>query len=92
VILSEYLKGLDMPARQALAERAGTSYLHLRNVAFSGKSCGPALAVGIEAATEGAVRRWDLRPEDWRSIWPELLEADGAPDVPLPEPAAQEAA
>lgn len=44
----------------------------------------------IEQATAGAVRRWDLRPDDWHRIWPELIGAEGAPDVP--EPTAQEAA
>jgi len=31
---------------------------------------------------ESAVRRWDLRPEDWHRIWPELIGAEGAPGVP----------
>lgn len=35
----------------------------------------------IEFATAGAVRRWDLRPDDWHRIWPELVGIDGAPDV-----------
>ena len=93
VILSDYLKRLDMEARTALAQRAGTSYLHLRNVACSGKSFGAELAVGIEVATSREVRRWDLRPDDWHRIWPELIGTEGAPDVPAAaEPAAQEAA
>ena len=28
--------------------------------------------VPIERATEGAVSRIDLRPDDWHEIWPEL--------------------
>lgn len=36
----------------------------------------------IEAFTNGAVRRWDSRPDDWHRIWPELIATDGAPDVP----------
>lgn len=28
--------------------------------------------VAIERATDGAVTRQDLRPDDWREIWPEL--------------------
>lgn len=28
--------------------------------------------VAIERATEGAVSRRDLRPDDWHLIWPEL--------------------
>ena len=30
----------------------------------------------IERATSGAVTRRDLRPEDWREIWPELAESE----------------
>jgi DNA-binding transcriptional regulator YdaS (Cro superfamily) len=36
----------------------------------------------IERATGGAVRRWDLRPDDWHEIWPELIGTEGAPPVP----------
>ena len=35
----------------------------------------------IERATQGAVRRWDLRPEDWHRVWPELIGAPGAPTL-----------
>lgn len=30
------------------------------------------MALAIERATGGAVTRKDLRPHDWRDIWPEL--------------------
>lgn len=36
----------------------------------------------IELATDGAVRRWHLRPSDWHRIWPELIGAEGAPAAP----------
>lgn len=36
----------------------------------------------IEQATSGAVRRWDLRPDDWHRIWPELIGTEGAPGMP----------
>lgn len=39
-------------------------------------------AVQIERATGGAVTRIDLRPNDWREIWPEL--ADFEEKEPLP--------
>lgn len=46
----------------------------------------------IEIATEGAVTRRDLRPDDWQKIWPEL--ADLEPNTPHPSatrpPAATE--
>lgn len=39
----------------------------------------------IERATDEKVKRWDLRPDDWHRIWPELIGADGAPAVPTAE-------
>jgi len=33
----------------------------------------------IEQATAGAVMRWDLRPDDWHKLWPELLVRSDAP-------------
>ena len=45
----------------------------------------PEYSVAIERATEGRVRRWDVRPRDWHLIWPELIGQEGAP--PLPETA-----
>ena len=35
----------------------------------------------IERATGLKVRCWDLRPHDWHRIWPELIGAEGAPEV-----------
>lgn len=32
-----------------------------------------------------SIRRWDLRPDDWHRIWPELIGAAGAPPVPAEE-------
>lgn len=39
--------------------------------------------VPIERATNGAVTRKDLRPDDWQEIWPELATTN-----PTTEPAA----
>lgn len=44
--------------------------------------------VAIERATDGKVMRWDLRPDDWRDIWPELAERPDAP-VLTPNPKEQ---
>lgn len=40
----------------------------------------------LERATDGLVRRWHLRPNDWFCIWPELIGNDGAPDLLAPTP------
>lgn len=43
----------------------------------------------LEQASHGAVSRWDLRPEDWFRIWPELIGAPGAPEI-IDRPAPDE--
>jgi DNA-binding transcriptional regulator YdaS (Cro superfamily) len=35
----------------------------------------PKVCVMIEQLTNGKVTRKDLRPNDWKQIWPELIEA-----------------
>jgi DNA-binding transcriptional regulator YdaS (Cro superfamily) len=39
-------------------------------------------AVQIERATEGAVTRIDLRPDDWHEIWPELATSEEKQPLP----------
>ncbi|HBH39604.1 MAG TPA: hypothetical protein DDX06_14605 [Curvibacter sp.] len=56
--------------------------------AYANRQPGPEYCVAIEKATSGAVRRWDLRPDDWYRIWPELIGADGAPQIPADQTAA----
>lgn len=41
----------------------------------------PENCVAIEQATDSRVMRWDLRPDDWSRIWPELIGAEGCPIV-----------
>lgn len=41
---------------------------------YAGRVPSPENCVAIEKATGGAVGRRDLRPNDWRRIWPELAE------------------
>lgn len=48
----------------------------------------PTNAVAIERATGGKVRVWDLRPNDWHSIWEHLIGTPGAPPVPATAKAA----
>jgi DNA-binding transcriptional regulator YdaS (Cro superfamily) len=51
-----------------------------KNFGFS-----PAECVRIERESLQELRRWDLRPKDWHLIWPELIGADGAPELPEAE-------
>lgn len=52
---------------------------------YADRQPSPEYSVAIERATEGAVRRWDLRPHDWHLIWPELIGMEGAPSLPAEE-------
>ena len=38
-------------------------------------------AVKIEELTGGAVKRWDLCPDDWHLMWPELRTLPNAPKI-----------
>lgn len=48
--------------------------------------------VAIERATNGAVTRQDLRPDDWRDIWPELAQAPATPAQAATETIANQGA
>lgn len=45
---------------------------------YANRKPGPKHCVAIERATRGLVTRADLRPDDWRDIWPELASAEAA--------------
>ena len=88
--LNEYLQ-TERGLCARIAAKLGIAPAYLSQIASGTRNAHPALAREIEDACRvGAVRRWDLRPDDWHRIWPELIGTEGAP--PLPEPAAQEAA
>lgn len=36
--------------------------------------------------TASGIRRWDMRPDDWHLIWPELVGSPGAPKPPRIKP------
>lgn len=78
---------LDSRPRGGLTELAATLsistvYLSQLAVRQDGRVPSPELCVQIERATDGMVKRWDLRPDDWWRIWPELVGKKGAPKVP----------
>lgn len=80
--LKSYIK--DLPgeeSREAFASKVGSTAGHLRNVMYGLRPCAPELAVSIQKATSELVMRWDLRPDDWARIWPELIGTKGAPPV-----------
>ncbi len=84
--LSDYLERPG--SARELARALGVSDVtvsHWRNdiKAPAAKRCAQ-----IERMTNGAVRRWDLRPHDWHEHWPELVGHPDAPPVPAEAGAA----
>ncbi|WP_092939621.1 transcriptional regulator [Paracidovorax wautersii] len=71
--LGEYFR-LGGRSRADLAACVGVSPSYLYQMEKGMRPVSPARALAIERATEGAVGRPDLRPKDWRDIWPELAE------------------
>ena len=81
--LRTYLDGLPRGGITDFAATLGISPVYLSQLAAGqgGREPSPELCVRIEVATSATVARWDLRPADWHLIWPELIDAEGAPPV-----------
>ena len=86
--LKTYTRELPHGGVAKLAGDIGVSPVYLsqlsaRQIDSTGASREPSpeLCVKLEAATDRRVMRWDLRPDDWRRIWPELIGKDGAPEI-----------
>lgn len=75
----QLLGGVGRLARALGLRQSAVSNWKLRGTVVPAEHC-----VLIEQATSRAIRRWDLRPLDWYRIWPELIDIEGAPDVPEP--------
>lgn len=84
--LYNVLAGLDKVGIQSLADRCETTPLNLwklaRKLRRGSAQVNPRLAVLLERETNQMVRRWDLIPDDWWWIYPELVGKQGAPEVP----------
>lgn len=81
--------------RRVLAEILGISAAAVGQWLFEPtsknfRSVPPKRCVRIEKLTSGLVNRRDLRPDDWRDIWPELANSDESP-VAAPAQQAQAA-
>lgn len=72
--------GRHFVSRAAFARAIGVRPQQLDNWLRRDKEIDPAYCSRIERATEGAVSRRDLRPDDWQRIWPELVPATSRSD------------
>ena len=60
--------------RREFAAIAGISPEYLYQCLTGLKDMAPVRAKRLEAATNRRIRVWDVCPNDWREIWPELEE------------------
>lgn len=81
--LRTYTTSLPRGGMSAFAGQLGITPIYLSQLAArqDGRMPSPELCVRMEVETEKALRRWDLRPDDWHLIWPELIGTDGAPAI-----------
>lgn len=77
-----YLSRAPRGASARLARAIGVHPVMVSQWAEGVKRVAIGRCAAIEKATGGQVRRWDLRPLDWWEQWPELIGAEGAPEVP----------
>ena len=83
-----YLNGLPVELQHEFAGRCKTTIGYLRKAISIRQKLDTGLCTDIERESGGAVRRWDLRPDDWRRIWPEIIAHPDAPPVPAEAGAA----
>lgn len=67
--------------REVLAAALGVSLAALGN--WKSRGVPIQRCVAIERLSGGVVTRRDLRPDDWREIWPELAESQEKPSPEL---------
>lgn len=61
--LKPYLLSLPVKERETFARRCGTSYAHLRNVAYRQKPCAQELAIAVEKESGGSVSVAEMHSE-----------------------------
>jgi DNA-binding transcriptional regulator YdaS (Cro superfamily) len=85
--LKEYIATSDRGTAKKLAAFLGISAPYLSQMAAGKSPISEKRCVQIERFSAGRVSRRDLRPDDWRDIWPELANSpstDPADDVQPP--------
>lgn len=72
----------EIESAASLAHRMGINPTLISQWKFGIRPIPLPRCVEIERLTGGQVMRWDLRPEDWWLIWPELAAHPDAPPIP----------
>jgi DNA-binding transcriptional regulator YdaS (Cro superfamily) len=71
--------------RSRLAKVAGINEAYLYQCLTGRREMGARVAVQVELATGGEIKRWHVCSKTWDQYWPELVGAEGAPPPPVVE-------
>ncbi|MGT2474577.1 YdaS family helix-turn-helix protein [Paraburkholderia terrae] len=74
--LKTYISKSERGTAKRIADHIDVSSSYLSQMAAGTSPISPQRCVAIELFTNGSVTRRDLRPRDWRFIWPEFAESD----------------
>ena len=69
--------------RKEIAQSLGIDDQYAYQISKGIRTASPALARSWNEI-EPSDALWDLRPDDWHRIWPELIDTDGAPQLHAP--------
>lgn len=72
--LKSLLRQMTLEEQAQFCFACGTTLGYMRKALSVGAIFRPALCVSIERESKGLVTRRDLHPDDWRDIWPELVD------------------
>lgn len=75
------LPNYSLEQRREIAKKIGIGEQYAYQISSGLKIPSAALARQWNRADPKAAL-WDLRPDDWYVIWPELMKRKGAPEVP----------
>jgi DNA-binding transcriptional regulator YdaS (Cro superfamily) len=75
--LLQYVK--TRASQRELAKKLAITPVLINQWANKKRPIPPGRCVEIERATSGEVTRQDLRPDDWKQLWPELVAVDTQP-------------
>lgn len=77
--IKTYISSGERGRAARLATGLGVSPSYLSQMANGSSPVSPERCVEIEMLTFGIVTRPEIRPQDWRKIWPELSKLNPEP-------------
>ncbi|WP_090541094.1 YdaS family helix-turn-helix protein [Nitrosomonas sp. Nm132] len=88
--LKDYIKTIPLEERDVFSAKCGTSFAHIRNIAYGYKKSGESLCINIERESGGTVKCEELRPDvDWKYLRGTFTTFKLETTKPSPDPEAE---